>query len=130
MLEPNLLPDFDSATATVIAKYTLDLLARGITSGIGKDIWDKIKLKPKTKVEEMVVQNYESSSNDNSNGAKLEFLLENWIDSDNEFKDSMLNLLRKYPENLTSQNVVNSKNVILNSSILTQQGNIHIGDNK
>lgn len=116
--------------APAVAIYLGDLLSRGVTSGIGKDIWDRFKQLTSNPVHKKAAEAFEQEPNDSRNRIKIEFILEGYLLENTEFRKTILRIIQDF-ESVKEKldiNIVNSKNVLSNSYINLNSGNVHIGD--
>lgn len=116
--------------APVLVAFLGDGLAKGVFSGVGKDLWEKVKGYFKSDKEKEIIKTFESNPSDAKQQGKVEFILEDKLKEIP--KDELLSLFELFQkaklENPTIQ-VDNSKNVLINSTI-NVGGNFHLGDNK
>lgn len=110
------------------APILVDGLAKGLYSGIGKDLWEKIKTLFTTENEKAVLVNYEKDLSNESVALAVKNILKDKLAS-TELETDLLELLEATIQKHKELQIVNkSKNTILNSTINTSGGSFHIGD--
>lgn len=119
----------EAFSAALVLTYVGDLLARGVMSGVGKDVWDKIKTKTVSVTEKKAAESFEQRPKDPIVVARMEILLEKWIEEDNSYKESLITLLKGISSVTgTNTSVMQSKNTISNSTINISNGDMQVGD--
>lgn len=111
-------------------KYLADLFAKGLIGAVGKEVWDKIKMRPKKEVEKKVIEAFEVDPENIRNQGKLELLFENWLQDDVTFKDELLALMKSSVGPKDDISIENSKNLIVKSNINNTNGTLHVGDRR
>ena len=110
------------------APILVDGLAKGLYSGIGKDLWEKIKGLFTTEKEKEVLINYEKDLSNKDIELEIKGIIKEKLAS-TELDATLLKLLEITIQKHTDlQTVNNSKNTMLNSVINTNGGSFHIGD--
>lgn len=106
----------------------VDGLAKGLYSGIGKDVWEKIKGLFTTEKEKEVLINYEKDLSNKDVELEIKDIIKEKLAS-TELDATLLKLLEiTIQKHNDLQTINNSKNIMLNSIINTNGGSFHIGD--
>lgn len=121
----------DNSIDTVgLTLYLSDCLTKGIFSGVGKDIWERMKKKPSKKSEEGIIESFERNPQEQTSIDRLVFVLEGWVEDDHSFKDELVSLLKTHNplDDRNTTYVSGSKNLVIGSNLNNNSGTIQIGD--
>jgi hypothetical protein len=125
----DILVEFQTQAPEVVL-YLSNILAKGVASGVGKDLWQKIKDKFSAEKDQSVIQEFELNPKNEKNQGKFEYLLENKSAElpANDLLEILAAFQRLKTEPEYQSMVNNSKNVVSNSTINVSGGNLQIGD--